>query len=126
MAGYPAPDVDAETQPFWDAAADGRLLIKRCEACDELHYPPRALCPYCFGETRWEQALGEGVIYTFSIMRKSPTGPFAIGYVTLIEGVSLLTNFVDCAFDTLAIGQRVKVRFAATEGGPPIPVFAPA
>ena len=122
---YPAPSVDPEIQPFWDAARDGRLLIKRCEACDEPHYPPRALCPFCFGETRWEDSPGEGAIYTFSIMRKSPTGPFAIGYVTLAEGPSILTHFVDCDFETLGIGQAVKVRFAETEGGPPVPVFAP-
>lgn len=126
MALYPAPDVDPETQPFWDATAQGRLLIKRCVACDAPHHPPRAFCPYCFGETRWEPASGEGVIYTFSIMRKSPRGPFAIGYVTLTEGISILTNFVDCDLETLAIGQPVKVRFAETDGGPPIPVFTPA
>ena len=44
----------------------------------------------------WEESSGEGEIYTFSLMRKSATGPYAIGYVTLKEGPSLLTNFVDC------------------------------
>ena len=37
----------------------------------------------------------------------------------------MLTNFVDCDHDELAIGQKVKVRFQPTEGGPPVPVFAP-
>ena len=37
----------------------------------------------------------------------------------------MLTNFVDCDLDALKIGQRVKLRFQETEGGPPVPVFAP-
>jgi uncharacterized OB-fold protein len=124
----PAPPIDPETKPFWDAAAEGRLLIKHCLACGELHYPPRALCPFCFSErTEFRQAAGTGEIYAFSVMRRSPTGPYAIGYVTLDEGPSMLTNFVGCDFDALAIGQRVKVAFNPTEGGgPPVPVFTPA
>ena len=122
----PAPAVNLESKPFWDAAAEGRFLIKRCTACGKAHWYPRAICPYCFsGETVWEQSPGEGVIYTYSVMHRSPTGPYAIGYVTLDEGPAVMTNFVDCDLGALAIGQRVKVRFQPTEGGPPVPVFAP-
>lgn len=123
----PAPAVSVETKAFWDAAAEGRFLIKRCAACSKAHWYPRAICPFCFSsDTVWEESPGEGEIYTFSVMRRTPTGPFAIGYVTLDEGLAVLTNFVDCDLDALAIGQRVKVRFQPTEGGgPPAPVFAP-
>jgi uncharacterized OB-fold protein len=122
----PAPAVSVETKPFWDAAAEGRFLIKRCQACGQAHWYPRACCPYCDGgETVWEESPGEGVIYTFSVMRRSPSGPYAIGYVTLDEGPAVLTNFVGVGPDELRIGMRVKVRFQPTEGGPPAPVFAP-
>ena len=94
---YPAPVTNPETKPFWDAAAQGKFMIKRCTACGEAHYFPRSICPFCFSDkTVWEESSGEGTIYTFSLMRKSPTGPYAIGYVTLNEGPSLQTNFVDC------------------------------
>jgi len=123
----PAPAVSIETKPFWDAAAEGRFLIKRCEACGEAHWYPRTYCPFCdSGKTVWEESPGEGVIYTYSVMHRSPSGPYAIGYVTLDEGPAVLTNFVDVAPDGLSIGMRVKVRFQPTEGGPPAPVFAPA
>jgi len=122
----PAPPVTIESKPFWDAAAEGRFLIKRCTACGEAHWYPRALCPFCFSdETVWEESPGEGVIYTYSVMHRSPTGPYAIGYVTLNEGPAVLTNFVDVLPDGLSIGQKVKVKFQDTEGGPPVPVFAP-
>lgn len=121
----PAPAVSIETKPFWDAAAEGRFLIKRCTECRKAFWYPRAMCPFCMSaETVWEESPGEGVIYTYSVMHRSPTGPYAIGYVTLDEGPAVLTNFVG-DLEALAIGQKVKVRFQPTEGGgPPAPVFA--
>jgi hypothetical protein len=123
----PAPVVNVETQAFWDAAKKNRFLIKRCKACDKAHWYPRAICPFCASsETEWVESPGEGVIYTYSVMRRSQTGPYAIGYVTLDEGPAVLTNFLGVAPDALSIGQRVKVRFQPTEGdGPPAPVFVP-
>ena len=56
---FPAPQPNPETKPFWDAAADGRLLLKRCRSCGEAHYYPRTLCPFCgSGETEWQPAAG--------------------------------------------------------------------
>ena len=122
-----APIVDAATEPYWDAAREGVLRIKRCTACAKVHWYPRALCPFCFSEkTVWEESPGEGVIYSYSVMHRSPSGPYAIGYVTLTEGPAVLTNFVDVAPAGLSIGQKVKVKFQPTENGPPVPVFAPA
>ena len=94
---YPTPVTNPETAQFWEAAKAGKFMIKRCTACGEPHYFPRSICPFCFSDkTVWEEASGEGTIYTFSLMRKSASGPYAIGYVTLKEGPSLQTNFVDC------------------------------
>ena len=122
----PAPQYTVETVPFWEAAKEGRFLIKRCRACGEPHWYPRAVCPFCFSsDTAWEESPGAGEIYTFSVMRRSSGGPYAIGYVKLDEGPAVLTNFVDCDLDALRIGQRVKVKFQPTEGGPPVPVFSP-
>ena len=49
-----------------------------------------------------------------------------MAYVTLAEGPTMLTNIVDCDFDKLKIGQKVKVVFKPTDGGPPLPMFTPA
>jgi uncharacterized protein len=124
----PAPSQNLESKPFWDAAKQGRFLIKRCTACGEPHWYPRTICPFCHSsDTKWEASKGEGEIYTFSVMRRNTPVPYAIGYVTLDEGVSLLTNFVGCDFDTLKIGQRVKLSWSQTgEGNPPVFTFTPA
>jgi uncharacterized protein len=122
----PAPPTNPETKPFWEAAAQGKLLIKRCTSCGEAHYYPRALCPFCgSAATEWQLAAGGGVIYSYSVMRRAEV-PYAIAYVTLDEGVTMMTNLVDCNFDALKIGQRVRVVFKPTDGGPPVPTFTPA
>ncbi|MFN2258348.1 MAG: Zn-ribbon domain-containing OB-fold protein [Parasphingopyxis sp.] len=150
----PAPEATPETQPFWDAAREGRLLIKRCGGCGEAHYPPRGPCPFCHApETAWEEAKGTGSVYSFSVMRRGPGAPYAIGYVELDEGPRMLTNIVagDGESETadaraagqdgnaapgsaptappasLAIGDRVCLTFTETEeGGAPVPFFTPA
>jgi uncharacterized OB-fold protein len=120
---YPAPIQSPENRPFWDAAAQGRFMIRRCKSCKEPHWYPRALCPFCQGDTEWQACSGEGAIHTYTIMRRSPEGPFALGYVTLDEGPCVYTNFVDCDFDKLAIGARVKVVFKASESSVALPFF---
>jgi uncharacterized OB-fold protein len=123
---YPAPAPSPETGEFWKAAGEGRLLIKRCRACSKFHWYPRAICPHCMsGETDWVEAKGEGTIYSFSVMERAEI-PYAIAYVELAEGVRMMTNIVDCPFADIRIGQAVHVRFAPTEGGGKLPVFAPA
>ena len=57
-------------------------------------------------------------------MRRA-TPPYVIAYVTLDEGVTMMTGLVDCAFDALRIGQPVRVALTPTNGGPPVPMFTP-
>jgi uncharacterized protein len=122
----PAPSPTPDTQPFWDAAAAGKLLVKRCTACGESHHYPRAICPFCGSDrTEWREASGRGTVYSYSVFRRAPI-PYAIAYVTLDEGVTLMTNVVDCDLDTIRIGQAVRVTFKPTDGGPPVPMFTPA
>jgi hypothetical protein len=65
------------------------------------------------------------VIYTYSVMRRGAPVPYAIAYVTLAEGPTMMTNIVDCDLEAVKIGQKVKVVFKPSEGGPPVPCFAP-
>jgi uncharacterized protein len=122
----PSPIVNVETEAFWNAARARRFVVPTCSACGRAHWYPRAICPFCgSGKVEWREASGKGKIYTFSVMRRAKE-PYAIAYVTLAEGPAMLTNIVDCDFDTLHIGQPVAVVFAETENGPPVPMFKPA
>lgn len=120
-----APIANPETQAFWDAAAQGRLLLKRATADGRAHWYPRALCPYTLGGTEWFEASGLGTIYSVSVTRRAGPVAYAIAYVRLDEGVTMLTNIVDCDLDALRIGDRVRVCFKPAEGGTAIPMFTP-
>ncbi|WP_312028367.1 OB-fold domain-containing protein [Aquabacterium sp. J223] len=65
------------------------------------------------------------MIYSYSVMRRVEV-PYVIAYVTLDEGVTVMTNIVDCDPDAVRIGQRVKVTFQPSDGGPPVAMFTPA
>ena len=120
-----APVPNLETKAFWDAAAESRLMIGKCNTCGKLHYYPRTRCPFCFSDkTQLQQTSGNGTIYTYSVMRRAPI-PYAIAYVTLEEGVSMMTNIVDCDLDQIKIGQAVRLVFKPSEGGPLVPMFSP-
>ena len=127
MRKIPAPSVNPENKVFFDAASQGKLLIKKCAACGEFHHYPRAICPFCFsGKTEWRDAKGTGTVYTCSVLRRGVPEPYCIAYVTLEEGVSMLTNIVDCDLDKVSIGMKVKVVFKPTDSGPLVPMFTPA
>ncbi|MEI4769943.1 Zn-ribbon domain-containing OB-fold protein [Psychrobacillus sp. FJAT-51614] len=122
------PEIHPEHKAYWEAAAEGALLIKQCDSCGEYHYYPRVLCPSCMSEkTTWIEAKGTGSIYTYSVMRRGE--PYVIAFVELDEGPKMMTNIVDCDPDTVYINQRVKVVFKQSgeqdNAGPFVPCFTP-
>jgi uncharacterized OB-fold protein len=122
----PAPAINPENKAFFDAAAEGKLLIKKCDSCGRSHFYPRAICPHCFSDkTAWLEAKGTGTVYTWSVLR-AVQDPYCIAYVTLEEGVTILTNIVDCDLDKVTVGMKVKAVFRPSEAGAPVPMFTPA
>jgi len=122
---YPAPIPTPETEPFWHAAREGRFLVPRCKDCGRHHWYPRRVCPHCMSShVEWLASPGTGRVYSYTIMRHGKP-PFVLAYVALDEGPSVLTHLVDKDFDAWAIGDGVRVRFAATDGEYPVPVFGP-
>ena len=115
-----------ETKRVFEAAADNKLIVPKCNSCGRSHWYPRGICPHCFSQDiAWNEASGDGTIYSFSVMKRSEV-PYAIAYVTLAEGPTMMTNIVNCDLDAIKIGQKVKLTFVPSENGPPMPMFAPA
>ncbi|GAP37224.1 Zn-ribbon domain-containing OB-fold protein [Piscinibacter sakaiensis] len=122
-----APMVDSANAPFWQAARDGVLMIKRCGACGEPHWYPRPHCPHCGAPgTAWERASGRGSVYSYTIVRKAGPQPYVFAYVTLDEGVTMLSNLVDIDEAALRIGLPVQVVFVPTDGDGRVPMFTAA
>lgn len=122
MRKIPAPPVQPESLPYWQAADAGRLLVKRCTACGRHHHYPRDLCPFCGSEaTEWTEAAGTGTVYSYSTMGQGEAA-WTLAYVTLDEGPTMLTNLRGEGF---AVGQRVRVCFVPSDGGHAVPMFTP-
>ena len=123
MRKISAPLVQPDTLAYWQAADEGRLLVKRCTSCGEHHHYPRDICPFCGSEaTEWQAATGLGRVYTFSTMGEGDAA-YTLAYVTLDEGPTMLTNLVGPG--PYACDQRVRVQFLPSAGGHAVPVFAP-
>ncbi|MCQ4042353.1 Zn-ribbon domain-containing OB-fold protein [Streptantibioticus rubrisoli] len=129
---FDLPEIDAFTRRYWDAAAEGRLLIRRCRGCGVAHHYPREFCPHCWSDAvDWEEASGRATLYTWSVVHRNDLPPFAdrvpytAAVVTLAEGPRMMTEIVDCAASDLRVGMELRVAFrAGADGGARlIPVF---
>ena len=136
------PLITPENQEFFAATALGKFLLRRCHSCNQTHYYPRNICPLCGSDqTEWFEAGAEpgpketstggaklvtGEIYSYSVLRKGVDIPYCIAYVALPEGVTVLSNIVDCDYDTVSIGLKVKLCFKAAAKGTMLPMFTPA
>ena len=127
------PTPDADSQPFWDAAKEGRFLIARCGACGRAHHYPRPFCPFCWSEdVSSEQASGRATLYTHSTVYVNDLSPFrdrlpyVAALVELEEGPRVMTNVVDCAPEDLRMGMPLQVAFRELDENTTAPVFRPA
>lgn len=126
------PSVEDETRPYWEAAKAGRLLIKKCNGCGEVHHYPRPFCPSCWSEdVEWQEVSGNGTLYTYSIVFRNDLPPFdqwgayVPAIVELDEGPRLMTNIIDAPTDSLRVGMRVEVRYRDLTDEWAAPVFVP-
>lgn len=134
MAGprFDLPTPDPFTRTWWDAAREGRLLIRRCAECDRAHFYPRPFCPHCWSsDVSWVEASGRGTLYTWSVVHQNDLPPFneRVPYVAAIveleEGPRMMTNIVDCDPDRLAVGMPVEVVFRPVADDVTLAVFRP-
>lgn len=132
MYEKPLPVLDPESQPYWDALKQHRLLLKHCRACQRSHHYPRELCPHCHSDDlEWKQAAGTGRIYSYTVARR-PAGPafkadtpYVVALVELDEGARLMTNIVTADVESVRIDQRVTVQFDDVTPDVTLPKFRP-
>lgn len=125
----PAPVHDGDSRVFWEGVAQGKLLIQRCDACQQFVFYPRYLCPQCFSEAlSWVEAQGTGTIYSYTVVHRA-YGPFAgqtpfvVAIVELAEGVRMMTRIAGAEPSSVRIGARVRVTFVAVDEGVTLPYF---
>ena len=128
----PLPVPTQATQPFWDAAAQGKLIFQRCGACQQLQSPPRLFCRHCMAEDlQWDTSAGLGSVYTFTVNHRAANPhmadkvPYVVAVVQLDEGFRMMANIVNVQPQTVRIGDRVQVCFLALSDTISLPQFEP-
>ena len=120
-----APIPDPTTAPFWEATKEGRLMVGLCRDTGRHFFPPRGVSPFTLSpNVELVPAGGRGTLYSYTVMRTAT--PYVPAMVELEEGPRVFTNLVDVPLEEIRIGMRLRVALRATEGGPPVPMFAPA
>jgi len=121
---YADPSINMETEAYWEATKQNKLLLKKCDDCGETHWYPRAICPHCSSSnTCWYEGSGKGKIYSFSVMRRVEI-PYVMAYVTLDEGVSLLTISWSAISTTCPSIKMLKLSSVPHKAIRPCPCFA--
>ena len=116
----PLPVPTPQTQPFWDALAEGRVELQHCADCERYIYYPRTHCPGCLTrDLEWRELSGNGVVHTYTIARRPTAPPWSedlpqlIAVVELDEGPRLTTELVNVEPDAIEVGMRVQPVFQA-------------
>ncbi len=120
-----------ETEAYWQACNEGRLLVQRCAACGNHQFYPRLLCSACGSrDVDWQEASGSGRVKSFTIIRRPVTEayaddvPYVVALIELAEGPTMMSNVVGCDVEDVAIGMQVSVQFEQRTEEIAVPVFA--
>lgn len=133
MAQKPIPRPYPDTAPYWEAARNHQLLFQKCLDCGTLQFYPRGVCCTCLSSSlSWQQAVGQGTVYSFTVNYRAPHPgfadelPFVTAIVELKEGVRMMTNIVQCDPEDVTIGMPVRVVFEPLTDEVTLPKFRPA
>jgi hypothetical protein len=122
------PELDEETAPFWSAAANGSLVVQRCDGCGRFRFPPRPACPWCQSfEFSWPAVSGRATVWSFVVSHPpllpayAEMAPYNVIVVALDEDptIRMVGNLVASADapinsvdpSTIEIGAPVRVVF---------------
>ena len=126
----PQPLANATSLPWWQAAAEHRLVVQRCAPCQHLRHPPAPICPECRSdEADWKELSGRGEVYTYTLVHRPLAAgqelPFVVAVIALegAEGLRMISNLVEVAPEDLAIGMPVEVVWEDMSADLAIPRF---
>jgi len=122
------PIIRTQDNAFWfDAAADGRLLVQRCADCGTLRHPPGPACPACrsFAWDSVESPL-RATLHSWTVVHHPQDGafvyPLAVGLVDLRVGTRFVADFAaGTELGSLTIGAAVEIFFAEHAHGEVLP-----
>jgi uncharacterized OB-fold protein len=130
----PAPAVSRETLPWWQAAAEHRLVVQTCAACGTPRHPPGPMCPRCRSlDVRWQELPGTGTVYSYTVVHQAflPALAAHLPYIVAVleldgaPDVRFISNLVEVGIEAVQVGMHVEVVWEDIGTGYAVPRFRP-
>ncbi|TCK30866.1 hypothetical protein EV667_0970 [Ancylobacter aquaticus] len=121
------PVTDVTSDPFWEGARAGRLMIQRCPVTGMHQWYPRAHSIHSPGASpEWVEASGQGTIFSFTTIQRGMSAfetPYTCVLVMLDEGVLVLSRLEAEPGADIRVGMPVEAFFGEVQGTPDLPLF---
>ena len=128
--GRPLPVPSPESEPFWEGLRRDVFLLQHCAACGTINWFPRIACLACgAADLDWRPASGRGKLKTYSTVYRAMNDawrsevPYILAWVTLEEGVTMVTRLIKNGEGEPRLDAPVSVRFLDVGGGFKLPYF---
>lgn len=116
----PAPAPDGIDAPYWEAAAEERLVLQHCRACGTWQWGPEWICHNCFSEdVAFDEVSPTGRIYSYERVwhpvhpALHDQGPYIVVLVEFPDhgGVRMVGNLLGDPKQEVRIGAAVRAVF---------------
>lgn len=130
----PVPAIDPDTQGFWDACKEHRLVVQQCKQCGSYRFAPAPVCYNCQSfDFDWIQSDGVGEVYTWTVTHRSlhPGTDAAVPYNTVVVelsdcgGAKITSNLLGVEPDAIKPGMKVIVEWDDVTPEISLPRFRP-
>jgi len=123
---------DVFTQPFWEAAAQHKLVVPRCTSCGTYRMPPSGFCWKCRAqEVELVEQSGRGTIYSFTVIWHPllPDVADSVPYIPAVvelpdtNGCRLVGDVIDVHPSEVKIGMEVELVWRDVREGTSVPTW---
>ena len=128
----PLPIVSPLTQPFWDGARSGRLVVQKCGDCGKHRFPASTICDACLSEqAAWVEVSGKATVWSVCEFHRvyfkgfANEIPYNVALVRLDEGPRMYTNLVGISYGQVEIDMRVEAVFEPASAAITLVKFGP-
>lgn len=132
MASPDRPTTDLDSETWWAAVQDRRLMVNACSSCGRKTLYARPFCPHCWSEdVELTTASGRARLYTWSVVHQNAAPfdartPYVLAMVDLEEGPRLMTVVEGCRAEDLRADLELAISFREDDDGFVVPVFIPS
>ncbi|MFZ0666473.1 MAG: OB-fold domain-containing protein [Acidimicrobiales bacterium] len=125
-----SPEPDPDSEPFWEAAQELRLVAQCCDDCRALRFPPSPLCSSCHSwNFAWVDLPPVGTVHSWIVVTHPVSDsfqarvPYVVAMVDVAAGVRIPSRLVGVTPDDVSEGLQVGVVFLTTVDGLKVPAF---